>query len=706
MSFLKFENKGSIIFCASLCLVFLAMTGMSFFHGISGDEPDMNLYGKAILRYFASFGEDDWVFSGDRTFDRDGVIKYYGGLFDFIAALVNKISPLGEFTTRHILNAWAGFLAIFFSSKIAKRLHGYQLATMVVWLMFLSPFFLGQAMNNPKDVPFAAAYIMALWCIIRLFDRLEQATWKDYLWAVLAIGAAINIRVGGILLIPYLFVLAVLYLMFKKGLRKEEFHLKSLAKPIGILTAGGYFAGGLLWPFALQDPISNPIIALQELSNFKMNLAQIWEGQKVWSNELPTFYLIKAFGITNTFVFLIGLVLGIVFAFTRLKKKDAELLFFVGFTGIFPVAYIMYSGSNVYHAWRHVLFIFPPLAIVAAGGWYYFGQLFKGKLQYVGVGLFALLLLEPLYFTARTFPNTNTYYNALVGGVSGAYGNYEVDFYYNSVKEVVDWFMENEYPQWKEQNPGDTLILSTNAYFTVHEYTRPIENLKAGYLKYQQRNQKDWDYLLLHIALIPLRDIETGNWIPEGMTLYQAQVDDNAMCVLLKRKSNGDVKGSQFMAQGQYDNAINSFEDYLKHDPRNTDILNQLANAYLSKGDLKGARAAADRSLKADSEKLETKNLLGVIALQSGDANTAIQMFSQVLAQNKEFWQGYYFLALAQKELGQNDLALKNFKTASEGDQNLKVSCYQNMAEIYQNQGKTEQVQRLMQLIQENQNKQ
>ena len=46
-------------------------------------------------------------------------------------------------------------------------------------------------------------------------------------------------------------------------------------------------------------------------------------------------------------------------------------------------------------------------------------------------GLFALLALEPAYFIVTTFPNTMSYFNSMVGGTKGAYGNYEVDFYYN-----------------------------------------------------------------------------------------------------------------------------------------------------------------------------------------------------------------------------------------------------------------------------------
>ena len=170
----------------SLVAIFIAMTFMSFSYGISGDEVDMNEYGKAILKYFTTFGHDETVLNMPKEFNRDGVMQYYGGFFDLICAIVNKVSPLAEYTTRHVLNAWAGFIAILFAAKIAGRSFGRQASVFCAWLMFLSPFFLGHAMNNPKDIPFAAAYIAAIYYIIRLFENMPKPTVKDYIYTVLA----------------------------------------------------------------------------------------------------------------------------------------------------------------------------------------------------------------------------------------------------------------------------------------------------------------------------------------------------------------------------------------------------------------------------------------------------------------------------------------------------------------------------------------
>lgn len=164
-------NKSLFI---SLIIIFILMTVMSFQYGISGDEISMNEYGKSILHYFTSFGADRTALNPPPSYDKDGVLEYYGGAFDLLAALINKISPLEEYTTRHILNAWAGFLAILFSVKICRRISNARLGFICAWLMFLAPFFLGNAMNNPKDIPFATVYIAAIYYLICFYDKIPD----------------------------------------------------------------------------------------------------------------------------------------------------------------------------------------------------------------------------------------------------------------------------------------------------------------------------------------------------------------------------------------------------------------------------------------------------------------------------------------------------------------------------------------------------
>jgi tetratricopeptide (TPR) repeat protein len=632
--------------------------------------------------------------AGVYNYNRDNVIQYYGGLFDLICALVNKVSPFDEYTTRHILNAWAGFLAIVFVGRILKRLLGMRATLIGTLLMALSPFFMGHAMNNPKDVPFATAYIMAIYFMLRLFDRLPKPSWRDYLWVILCIGATINIRVGGILLLPYLGVFAVLHSMVPRWFQNNSSrNLMQYVKPLAITAVLGYLCGSLLWPYGIQNPISNPLTALSEMSNFKVNLRQLYEGTKQFSGELPLSFLPKSFVITNTFAVLAGLVLMLPFIWGFRKHEQAPALYFVLFTGVFPFLYILYTHANVYHAWRHVLFIFPSLMVMAAFGWDQLMAWMQGRnMQLAGVGLLGFLLLDPLYFMASTFPNTVTYHNQLVGGVKGAYGQYEVDYYYNSVKQAADWFKANELQKIKT---GDTVRLYSNAAHILTHYFKNNKNVVVDYVRFPERNQKNWDYALFHIALIPETDIQQGSWMPSS-TIYKAQVQGNTLCILMKRPSHDDMRAMQFLEQQQPDSALVYFEKYLQKDPGNTDVLATAAQVAMQSGKSNVAQAYIEQAYKADPNNPQVQNMYGILLVQQGKYPQAQAVLVNLLQKNPQFLQGFYYLAEAQLGMGNAQQALQNLNTAAQ-DPQLQAACYQRMAQIYMQQGNTAEAQRLMQ---------
>ena len=578
------EKLWNNLLLASFALIFILMTVMSFSYGISGDEVDMNEYGKAILKYFTTFGNDQMVLNMPKDYNRDGVMQYYGGFFDLICAIVNKVSPLGEYATRHMLNAWAGFLAIFFAAKIAARSFSKQSAVFCAWLMFASPFFLGHAMNNPKDVPFATAYIAAIYCIINLFRNLPKPSVKDYIFTILAIGITIDVRVGGILLIPYLFVFTAIIFVINKWFLGKETDVKAWAIPLIIVSVGGYLAGSLFWPYGQKNPISNPLTALHEMSNFKVSIGQLFEGTKIASSELPANFLIKSFMITNSYVLLAGLILMAAFLWGIRKQPIAATIYFVIFTGVFPIFYIIYSKANVYHGWRHVMFAFPSLAIAAAGGWHFLNEFLAKRNFKYGMAIAAVLLLEPLSFVAMSFPNTICYFNAFAGGVKGAYTQYEMDYYYNSVKQCTDYFKKNELPKLKQ---GDTVVIASNCAHLLLQYFKENKNVKILYVRYPERDQKPWDYSLFHIALIPEDEIKARTWIPKS-AMFTAAVNDCPLSALSKRPSYNDLKGFDALKENKIDSAITYFTNYMKADPNNIEMLNLLANIFhkLNRDDL------------------------------------------------------------------------------------------------------------------------
>ncbi len=682
-----------------LIVIAVTMATMSLNHGITGDEDDASAYGKAIISYMTTLGEDTTALSMPEYLDKDHLLHLYGGAFDMTAATVHKVLPfMNEFTLRHILNALMGFLAIFFASRIVLLFSNYRAATIVALLMFLFPFFLGHSMNNPKDVPFSAAYIMAIYFIIRFWQSYPAVKIKDYAFVILSIALALNIRIAAFLLFAYLGLFMVVSILpnLKENLKKI-LNLKTALTYIGICIAA-YFIAVLFWPFALQDPLNNPFVALDTFSNLDISLAQIWEGTKIASAELPWYYVPKAILITSPYVFLLGLILFGVFIFSMRKEKHFYLILFVAFTGFFPILYVVYKSSNIFHLWRHILFVFPSIAIIAAIGWERLIAFFEAKekpvLKFAPLVLLALMLLEPLYFVAKHQPNEVNYFNAFVGGPKEAYYNYEFDYYYNGLKPSVDYFIENVA---KKTPLTDTVVLTTNAHHLLRCYLVDYPNVKIKYNRYYELNTSEWDYNILHKALVPLEKLTSGSWLPEKHTLYQNNMMDLPLSALIKRPSNEDIKGNAFLSQNKIPEAIESFKKYLTQDPMNTSIRKSLGNAYLQVSDIENAYNNLKYAYDKEPTDLEAQYLFGTISIRKNDFATAANLLTQVTNTNPQFLPAYLQLGIAQKGLGQVNEALSSLNSASRSPQ-IAAMAYKLMGDIYMQQGNTEQANKLYQL--------
>ncbi|MDV7396331.1 phospholipid carrier-dependent glycosyltransferase, partial [Arthrospira platensis SPKY1] len=105
---------------------------------------------------------------------------------------------------RHWYNALFGWLAMLFVALFVKELAGWRYGLLALAFMWLSPRFLGHSLMNPKDIPFAAGYTMALYFMWRWLKRMPKFSWTDLAGLAGGIAIALGLRAGGLLLFAYL----------------------------------------------------------------------------------------------------------------------------------------------------------------------------------------------------------------------------------------------------------------------------------------------------------------------------------------------------------------------------------------------------------------------------------------------------------------------------------------------------------------------
>ena len=117
--------------------------------GTPAGDPIDNQYGKSCLSYYLSLGQDTSYSTlkvGDPILPNQ---KFYGGGFETPAAVVNRILVLAgepdEYAVRNFLTALIGVIVILFTGLIAREISGWRAGFIALWLLFLSPPFVGQA---------------------------------------------------------------------------------------------------------------------------------------------------------------------------------------------------------------------------------------------------------------------------------------------------------------------------------------------------------------------------------------------------------------------------------------------------------------------------------------------------------------------------------------------------------------------------------
>src|SRR5437899_4176836 len=111
-------------------------------YGVTWDEDVHNWYGNFVLDYYLSF-------FGDKTALRWRDLDNYAAVFDMLAAALNRVSPIGVYETRHLLNGLVGILGLIGCAKLGAQAAGARTGFIAALFLLLTPNYYGQMFNNP-----------------------------------------------------------------------------------------------------------------------------------------------------------------------------------------------------------------------------------------------------------------------------------------------------------------------------------------------------------------------------------------------------------------------------------------------------------------------------------------------------------------------------------------------------------------------------
>ncbi|MCC6461301.1 MAG: tetratricopeptide repeat protein [Saprospiraceae bacterium] len=666
----------------------ILLVALSMGSGINADDKFQDDYSKKLVSYYSTFGQDSAALNVP-----DGNMHLYGGFFEIVTGFANKalgleVTDLGYHNLRHGASAILGWVAILCAALLARLIAGWQAGIMALLILLLSPRFVGDSLMNPKDIPFAAGYMMALYNMAAVLNRMPTPGRWNLVGLVVGLGIALAVRAGGLLPFAYLGMFAGLHFLLKNG----GFQAFSNAKLLGryaVVTLGvaaaGYLFAILFWPYALQSPLKNPFIALSKFAELEVRIRVLFDGINLMSDKTPWNYPVKWMLYTIPLATLLGLV-GAIAWLPRLARQYNPLwVSMVLFAGIFPVVYIIYKHSVIHDGWRHLTFAYPPLVVAAALFWNELARYFSAKkvAQYAVFGAMGALLLDSTAFIATNPKYPYTYFNPLVGGIKGAYGKFETDYWGVSVRQGLEWM---EQQGILKPDMPETIVIATNMYHSAKQLTAKYgDKVKVKYMKWEKRCDDAWDYALYPTRFLDGATLQRGQW-PPANAVHVVEASGVPLLAVLKDNGRNCTLGMASAKLGDWPTAISYLQKEVQNVPDNDLAWATLAQAYLNSDQLEEAKKAAEKALEISPDDVQANNLVGMYWLQKGDANRAKTQFETALDREPSNAAAYYYLALIARSQGDNQTALNNLRKAIETAPNFKAA-YELSAQIYEATG-------------------
>lgn len=413
---------------------------------------------------------------------------------------LHALTNIDQIAIWHLMNFVTFLVGAFFVYKIGLRWLNHPGAMSATLLYLSQPVLWGHAYINPKDTPFATAFIAAVYFGLKMIDIVStpyanaREKWQNVIITGILIGLATNMRITG----PLVGVMIFAYMLLKR----QSKALLWLVPTALIALVTTY----ITWPYIWNSPIATFVEVVRTMSNYPVTPKVLFLGDIYRSNDLPRRYLPWLLGITTTEpvwpLFFSGSVIAIIRFYKKqrnylaskritpygsvvTKQLEWKSLCIVFFWFAFMVSYILITRTPTYDGYRHFLFILPPIFIICG---FAFEEIYSRiSVKWLYGLLVSVLIMPGIIANIKLHPYQYVYYNSFVGGTSNVAGIYETDYWLTCYKEAVEKF--NDYAP-----DGATLVIH-------RETPNAAYYAKEGIQVKNYKEKTSGDYLLIGARL-------------------------------------------------------------------------------------------------------------------------------------------------------------------------------------------------------------
>jgi len=623
----KQDRVFRLLFWGMAVVLLLLMMALVPDYGSSGDELSRYQYGKSVLHFYTGIDAGNHL-RGVTFYDKNNIPYFqpYGALFDGPAALlIYLFQPADDYLFRHYLNALVGLAGLIFAGLISREITGkWSAALLTLALFVITPRYWGECFNNPKDIPFATATLLFILALFRWMKNIGTLRWPHTLLLGIALALPLCIRPGGLLFIGYFLSIAGILFLANRKLRTPKFCLH-----IVVAFIIGYFGCIFFWPQAFLNPVLAPFLSFKSQSKYLVTIRVLFEGQFMDCKNLPWYYIHKLLLITLPLVVLAGFLGSLVLPWIRRVPLNRTYFSILLFFTLFPLFSMIIRGSVFYDGIRQLLFVVALILICAAIGlWQLLRLLPSGGGRTVGLLAIAGGAALPVRYAVANHPNEYIYYNELVGGVKGAFSNYELDYYYNSVRQAYDWLYQHEGPAIRAAK--DSLTLGSDCAGHIYYHYNRVGKLpvKVAEVNLFSQHKTDWDYAIFITRYLDHDALKNG-YFNSPKSIHTITADGVPICMVLKNDTaRYGYKAHLAKQAGRLNEAAAYLGKALAQYPGDVELWTDLTLLYMETNELDKAEYAINNALKISSVNHNSVHLSWEIAFRKQDLPKALQILT------------------------------------------------------------------------------
>lgn len=425
-------------------------------YGITWDEPIQDHYGQDVLKRYESLGHDTRFLTSSPP---DTYMPEHGGFFDaMIAAVQQQFPASAHWQVRRIFTALTGLLGIVAIALCGYELGGYWVAFLAALALWLYPRYYGAIYNNPKDIPAAVAMTFVLWAALLLIRQWGRGKYyiRNSILLGFFIGLAASIRVNSVIWYPLLALILVAWWLFqgRRVWQEQRVYLELVKQVIAVGTIGvtSLVTMMVFWPYIALNPFVNLFHSIDIMSHYPWNGVVLYDGKDIPATQLPLTYAPKWLVIGSPPVLviftLVGLVIASVLSFKKRLIDPRIAIIFLSF--IVPLGAIILLHSVLYDGLRQFLFLVPAMILIAVYGFVqavtYLAHKKQKTLRLLAAGLVLVTLASYVLVVQEMVtlsPFEATYFSPIVGGLHGANGVYETDYWATCNEQAAQWLGQN-----------------------------------------------------------------------------------------------------------------------------------------------------------------------------------------------------------------------------------------------------------------------